>query len=354
MIVKNESRVIERCLNSLKDIIDYWVIVDTGSTDNTQSIIQETLKNVPGELFERPWKNFEHNRNEALALAYPKAKRILFIDADEVLCLSKNFSLIGLSADLYLITIRLVNKIVFHRQFIISTQSHWFWKGVVHEQIHTDNPRPTIEMLKDSYIDSLGDGDRTGADFRAKFLKDAQVLEEALKEDPNNSRYMFYLATSYFNANELSMALKMYEKRVLMGEWDQEVFYSLYSIARIQFILKMPPEIFINSFYKAFYYRPTRSEPLYWIAQHYMNLENFTAAFDVLMIASKIPLSTDAMMVEPIYYHFIIPWMLADCAYMLNKFDLSQNEYQKLLSNPDLPSEIREKVKTNYSIIPKL
>jgi glycosyltransferase involved in cell wall biosynthesis len=36
MIVKNESKVIERCLRSVKGCIDYWVIVDTGSTDDTQ------------------------------------------------------------------------------------------------------------------------------------------------------------------------------------------------------------------------------------------------------------------------------------------------------------------------------
>ena len=46
MIVKNEAHVIERCLQSVKSIIDYWVIVDTGSTDGTQKIIKKYLKNM--------------------------------------------------------------------------------------------------------------------------------------------------------------------------------------------------------------------------------------------------------------------------------------------------------------------
>src|SRR5271154_3365703 len=83
MIVKNESHVIRRCLSSLKHLIDYWVIVDTGSTDGTQKTIEEYLYEIPGELHERPWVNFGHNRNEALDLARGKCDYILLMDADE-------------------------------------------------------------------------------------------------------------------------------------------------------------------------------------------------------------------------------------------------------------------------------
>ena len=72
MIVKNEKDVIVRCLESVKPVIDYWVIVDTGSTDGTQKIIKKELKDIPGELYERPWKNFGENRSEAFNLAKGK------------------------------------------------------------------------------------------------------------------------------------------------------------------------------------------------------------------------------------------------------------------------------------------
>ena len=68
MIVKNEAHVIRRCLDSVRPFIDCWVIVDTGSTDGTQELIREVMRDIPGELRERPWKNFAHNRNEALSL----------------------------------------------------------------------------------------------------------------------------------------------------------------------------------------------------------------------------------------------------------------------------------------------
>src|SRR5579872_6946362 len=83
MIVKDEAAVIERCLSSVKDALDYWVIVDTGSTDDTQNVIRKYLNDIPGELHQRPWKNFGHNRNEALKLTKNKGDYVLFIDADE-------------------------------------------------------------------------------------------------------------------------------------------------------------------------------------------------------------------------------------------------------------------------------
>ena len=54
MIVKNESKIIKRLFDSVYKIIDYWVIVDTGSTDETKEIIINYFKekNIPGELHE--------------------------------------------------------------------------------------------------------------------------------------------------------------------------------------------------------------------------------------------------------------------------------------------------------------
>jgi glycosyltransferase involved in cell wall biosynthesis len=92
MIVKNESAVIERCLASLRDHIDAWVIVDTGSTDNTKEKIRKSLEGIPGALHERPWRNFGSNRSEAVALAYESGcDYFLFFDADDVLLTPPGF-----------------------------------------------------------------------------------------------------------------------------------------------------------------------------------------------------------------------------------------------------------------------
>ena len=85
MIVKNEARVIERCLASVRPLIDSWVITDTGSTDGTQDLIREALDGVPGELREEPWVDFGHNRTRNIQHARGKADFLLTVDADHVL-----------------------------------------------------------------------------------------------------------------------------------------------------------------------------------------------------------------------------------------------------------------------------
>ena len=71
MIVKNESANLPRLFKSLENVVDFYVIYDTGSTDNTIEKIKELgeLHNIKGIVFSEPWVNFAYNRNIALKKA---------------------------------------------------------------------------------------------------------------------------------------------------------------------------------------------------------------------------------------------------------------------------------------------
>lgn len=78
MIVKNEEKVLRRCLDSVKGIVDEIIIVDTGSTDNTKEIAKE----YTDKIFEFKWNNnFSDARNYAASKA--EGQWILVLDADE-------------------------------------------------------------------------------------------------------------------------------------------------------------------------------------------------------------------------------------------------------------------------------
>ena len=102
-IMRCESKIVERCLNSLKPIIDYCVISDTGSTDNTVELIEKWLtnNNIPGAVYHDEWKHFGHNRTlsvqngqDWLTKNNIDTKNTYFftIDADMLLVIGSNFN----------------------------------------------------------------------------------------------------------------------------------------------------------------------------------------------------------------------------------------------------------------------
>ena len=160
MIVKNESHVISRCLGSVLPLLDAWVIVDTGSTDGTQQSVQTFLSHLPGELIERPWINFAHNRSESLRLARGRADYLLVIDADEVLELSPGFKLPTLTADAYDFEMLSIH-LTYYKTQLVRESLAWRYQGVVHEYICTaGETEPTRERLPGVRTLRIPDGAR--------------------------------------------------------------------------------------------------------------------------------------------------------------------------------------------------
>lgn len=342
MIVKDEKPIIERCINSLKDVIDYWVIVDTGSTDGTQQAIRECLKGIPGQLYERPWVDFGYNRNEALQLARGKGDYILFIDADEVWKpLTLEIKPQHLTKDAYYI--RLKREPESQRIFLIKDSPYWYWKGALHEQLLSTH-KMEFETL-DSFLILSDTFDGNRSKDPNKWLKDAQMLEKALLEDPDNLDYLFYLGQSYANAKEYKQALAYYLKRAERGGGGEYVFWSLYVAAKIQDFLQYSEEDIFKAYHKAYECRPTRSEPLYQLARKAFAKGNYFSGYVLAKHGLTLPLPKDFGYVEKWIYEYGILVELANCAFKLGKKEEALATWQKLLTVPSLPTELQEEVK---------
>jgi glycosyltransferase involved in cell wall biosynthesis len=339
MIVKDESEVILRCLASVKSLIDYWVIVDTGSTDGTQEIIKEFLKDIPGELYEKPWKNFAHNRNEALDLAKGKSDYIIFADADEEFLLKEDFHIPSLEKDFYEIIIEDTNLSIPHIQ-LVKSSLNWKWIGVLHEGIMCSEAR-SFDLIEGVVI-SQKSKDGCRAKDPQKNLKDIQVLEEALKEDPNNSRYVFYLAQTYLNAEEYHKALKQYERRISLGGKNDEVFHSLYLAGLIKEFYGHPFEESLKNYTDAYFCNPERSETLYQMGLAYFRQKNYILAYSILKLAASISIPDSASFVKRFVYEYGAALEAANCGVLLGKKEESLKEYKRLLNLDLVPLDIKE------------
>lgn len=348
MIVKNESAVIQRCLESVKDWIDYWVIVDTGSSDGTKEIIREILRDIPGELHERPWVHFEHNRNEALALAKEKGDYLLVIDADERIEKEEGFQKPSLDKDCYFIKVREPAG-DHHRIFLIDLHLPWHWEGIVHESLVCEEAS-TFDVLENVYNLSLTTEGARSKEGN-KYLQDAALLEEALQKDPTNPRTVFYLAQSYLNAEQFEKALYYYEKRVLLQGWDQEVFWALYQIGCIQEQLGASSEQIIESYCKAYQYRPCRAEPLFRLANHYFKIGKLALGFLAIKQASTLPLPSDSIFVESWIYSYARWVVLSDLAFQTQNYADAALACRQLIQAKETPEAVRKDMEGNLAFL---
>jgi glycosyltransferase involved in cell wall biosynthesis len=345
MIVKDESQVITRCLASVRSLIDYWVIVDTGSTDGTQQIIQEYLKDIPGELYERPWKNFGESRTEALELARGKGDYLLFMDADDTLEFDEDFILPPLTRDLYNMW-RGTETFSYLRPQLVKSNLPWSFIGVTHEYLNCDHWYTSAILEKVRYMS--GDGGARSQDPN-KFLKNVKLLEDALKKDPQNSRHAFYLAESYHDAGEKGKSLECYQRRIDMGGWEEEIFWSKLRIGNLLNAIGLPRNIVIEAYKDAHHYRPYRVEPVYYLAELYNDQRDYLKAYEVI---KEVDFAQGAFRKDTL---FNMDWMreygllfhLSICAYYLGYYRESLEVCDQLLQIENLPENWRAQAEIN-------
>ena len=368
MIVKDESHIIKECLESVSKIIDRYDITDTGSTDGTQDLIREFFeeKGIPGEVHQSDWKGFGKSRTESIENAEKSGCDLaLIIDADDYL--SGDLQLPDINSDIDGWTMRITRgEFTWWRTQLIRLSSNWQYVGILHEYATVKHkPAPMTARLEGNYvINARTEGNRNvGIDPIEKYTKDANLLLSALTdpEDPNyepeNGRYMFYLAQSYFDSQQWENAIEWYQKRADHGGWGEEVFYSLQRVAMTKAILEKPVEEIIHSFLICHNSRPSRAEPLYHIARIYRELLEMPAvAYLFAKRAAELPYpKQDILFITDDVYNWMALDELATCAYHVGDMHLGYAVSKKLLEENLIPvPEQRERVHANFKTYEKL
>jgi glycosyltransferase involved in cell wall biosynthesis len=353
MIVKNESHVIERCLNSVKSIIDYVFIVDTGSTDNTIEVINNwlTTNSISGQVISEEWKNFSHNRSFALSelRKLDSIDYALMIDADEILIFDDSFDIesfkINMDKDLYDIVTKM-GGITYFRPQLSSNRQNFRYEGVVHEFLTGDFQ--TREMASGFHNQPIQDSNRNRSGN--KFENDVIVLKKAIEdtEDPwFKSRYTFYLAQSLRDLQRREESLEYYLKRAEMGYWNEEVFISYYNAANLMKELSYPHSEIIYTYMRGHESCPTRGECIHSALQfcriNGMNQFGYIIGKQALNIEKP----SSALFSENWVYDYAILDEFSIVSYYTGKFTESKEACEKLLSENKIPQHYIDRVKGN-------
>lgn len=346
MIVKDEAPVIRRCLESVRPLIDTWVIVDTGSTDGTQDVIREVYRDLPGELHERPWKGFDGSRTEAVELARDRADFLFFIDADDVMEVEPGFRMPELTLDAYRVDIH-YGGVVYWRPVLVSTRLPWRYVGVLHEYVECGTTF-RLGTLEGARMLILGGGGRGNEGTREKYLRDAKILQEGLAKEPGNARYAFYLAQSWRDADEPEKAIEAYDRRTTMGGWDEEVYCAHLAAARLAEALDRPHDEVMDRYLRAYESLPTRAEALADLARWCrVKGQRWPLAYMYARQAVRVPYPTDGLLVESSWYDWQALDELAVSAFWVGEYEESKSCSERLLEGGKLPDEHRERVTEN-------
>lgn len=345
-IVKNESKTIKRLIESCKSFIDYYVIVDTGSTDDTKEIITSLMEsyNIPGEIHDRPWVNFGHNRSELMAIAYDKSDYLLLADADFEYKVSDSFNKSSLKYDWY--HLRYLGNIDFAQILLVSGKKKWRYIGVTHEYIIADGCGESPE-LKDLTILHHADGG-----MRAdKLTRDRDLLEQAILDNPEDTRNYFYLGQTYANLKEYDKAIKNYEERAKRGGWGEEVYYSLFQIGVMQYHLKNMNNA-IMQLNEAYSYRPTRFEALFFLGIIYREQKKYHYAkiLQEEVLRMKYP-ETDKLFIHSDNQKYGADFELAICYYWMGQYEKAKMHGLKVQKQGNVPQYISKQNEENLKFV---
>jgi glycosyltransferase involved in cell wall biosynthesis/predicted GH43/DUF377 family glycosyl hydrolase len=329
MIVRDEAAVLERCLASVRGLIDTWIVCDTGSRDNTPELVVGLLGDLPGQLHHRPWRDFGWNRSELMALAAGAADYLLLLDADMTLCLEA--PLPPLSADAYLV--RHAGSLDYAVPRLVRGDRRWWFEGSTHEYLATDGA-PTQEVLSALSVEHHGDG----AHRAEKSQRDVRLLERDLQHDPSNARAVFYLAQTYCDIGEHDRAIELYLRRAELGGWDEEVFYALYQAGAL--LGRREAGAGLPILLSAWQQQPTRAEALHELARICRFAGWSAAARAFAERGLEIPYPEAGLFVHRWIYEWGLRYEFALAAFDTGDVEAALAVADELLGIPDLPSDI--------------
>ncbi len=360
MIVKDETHIIKECLESMLPFIDRYDITDTGSSDGTPELIKEFMDEhgVPGEVYLSDWKGFGKSRTEALSKCDDKADYIWMIDADDRITGTFQYPPV-MDADAYSLRLGRPDFSWFRNQ-IFKTGVDWQYVGILHEYAECKSKKPEeVRIIKwddsDYFVEARTLGNRNvGIDPKEKYANDAETLLDALTNEeseyyePNNVRYQFYLAQSYFDSHQWDKALEAYEKRIEMEAWEEEVWFSYFRIAIIKAIQEKTWEEVKQAYLEAFEYRPHRAEPIYEIARVCRSMGKPRQAYIYAKIGVEIGYPhQDILFIAKDVYDWKMLDEFGSVAFYIGDYLNGRGACRKLVEENKFPESERDRISKN-------
>lgn len=305
MIVKNESKIIKRSLESVKNLVDAVYISDTGSDDNTIDIATDLLKDIPHLIEKHDFKDFGYNRtySHLRMLKYLKELKwdldssySLLMDADHVISFfNRDFST---SYDCIYFKEYNIDGI-YLRPRLLKLSKRWRCFRRTHEFWASDEK--LTEFISDYSLKHIGDGGSKSD----KFDRDLKLLKLDLKDIPNDPRTLFYISCCYKQRKDYDRSIEYMKKAILYEKDDEKNWLYIYTLASIYHHLVKDWGKALEYYHIAYCKRPWRAEPLYAIASEYRKRSMIPLSLHYSEMGLRIPFpESDKMQIQKDIYDY--------------------------------------------------
>ena len=361
IMVKNAGPQFRDMLKDNLSIIDKWTILDTGSTDETISIIEEVLVGKKeGKLYQEPFINFRDSRNRLIDLAGDECKYKLMLDDTYVVKGDLRAFLNDVRSDQYSSSFTLIitsDDTKYGSNRIIKSDSGLKYIHKIHEVI-TDKDNINVVIPENiSYINDRRFDYMEKRTIDRKQL-DLKLLYEEVDENPNDPRAYYYLAQTYNILEDYDKAFHYFMKRCefVNAGFLQERVDAAFEAARVaNFKLGKPWPECEKLYLDAFKIDETRPEPLYFIGIHYYLENNFAKTFGYFKKAFEIgfPQHCQYSLKPTLSFHFL-PKFLCKICYTLNEYELGFKAAELFIKNNQPNADSYQEIVSWYKIYEKL
>jgi len=341
MMLKNEEHIIERCLNSVKDIIDSYFIADTGSTDNTKNVIKNFFDkyNIPGIIVDQPWVNFGQNRSMLVSAArdFSSADYLLLVDADYIInVFDKDFKNKLVNDGYYL---KWEGGLDYKNVKLIKRDLKWKYFGPTHEYIRCLDREIHYATFDDLSITEHYDG----GNRNDKFQRDIRLLLNEIESNPNDPdivRYYFYLGRSYEDLGDNENALVYYTKRASIISFYEENYYAMWKIGECKLRLNYDIDEVFENYLEAHYFINDRLEAMYSIVKYCFDNKKYNLGYALGIKHTNKPYpSHHTLFVSKDVHTHLFDLCVAKCAYNISKYNESICLLINLLKKPDITND---------------
>lgn len=358
MIVKNEAKSIRQTIASVKDQIDSYAIVDTGSTDGTVELAREALEGISGQIVNLPFVDYATTRNASLELAEKSGVVFALVLSGDETFVDPTRSLRtaceqfrdegGPSHDAYKIQMDMDRR-RFDSVRLARLSAGWRYvglgipgEGVIHEVLMKEGVPPPRIRIPNCYIHHA---ETDPARKRSRLYKDLEILRNQIRRTPSDPRSWFYAARTLEQLGLHAQAHEYYKRRVQLGGWAEEQYEAAFHVANTALVLQHPWPDIQQMYLDAYAIDPRRAEPLYQIAFHWSQLGNHALAWMFASRGAAMRLPDDCSM---ILQKDVYDWQLADIAgisgYYVGEYELGEKYARQAMAACPHEARIRENV----------